>query len=1314
MRLLCSVLSLALALLGLALASPAQAVDSPAGQLVSEVPVEGTPHVLNGKVASIEQVGNTMVLGGTFTSVRNDGSDDTLVRRSLVAFDATTGQVSTTFLPNPDGPITVVIPAGDGESVYVGGRFSSIGGVTRRNVARVRVSDGQVMTGFNVGRVAGQVKDLRLKDGRLWLAGAFSSVAGNDQGILATVDATTGDFLPFMGLPITGVHNSGSTNIHKIDVTPDGSKLVAVGNFRELDGVENRQIFMLDLTGAAAAPGAFRTSFYSATCAWWAFDTYMRDVDISPDGSFFVVSTTGAHGGETAPCDTTARFETSAGQVDQPSWLDTTGGDTTYGVEITDSAVYVGGHFRWQNNPFAGDRAGAGAIARPGIAALDPVNGMPLDWNPTRTRGVGVFDFYVNEQGLWVGSDTQRIGARFRPRIALLPLAGGKTIPAVSAPSLPNDVYVAGADGQSAVVGRSFDGAAVGPTTPVPSGGLDWDEVRGAFMVNGNLYTAWQGGDFDRRTFDGQSYGPATQVDTQDEIVPLTDWHNEISSMTGLFFDSGRVYFTLAGSDNLYYRYFTPSNDAVGARRFVATGNVSGIDFSEVRGMFGTGDTLYWATPDGRLNRMDWRHHQSSGAPVAGTAEQASGPGIDANLWDARSLFVHQGEGQAAPVPVAEFTSSCDELTCDFDASSASAPGSSVTSYEWSFGDGSATGMTPSHTFSTDGPHTVTLTVTNAAGESDSVSHEVIVTQSNRAPVAEFSVTCAALVCDFDAGQSSDPDGDGLTYIWEFGDGEAGTGATPSHAYDTAGQWTVTLTVGDGVLEDSTTRTATPVDAGDPTAVSFVAAEATNGNRINHRVDVPDTVQAGDTLMLFMTVNTTADVELPPGWTQTEVINGSGVRSWAWTREATANDAGSTVAATTSRRTKSTMSLSAYRSGGEVTVASAQALQDGSSTAHTTPSLQAPAGSWLLSYWSTKSSDEVSWSLPSTVNARAEAAGAGGGRISSMLGDSGGQVVGQVGGLTATTGPVARTTMFSVVLSATGPGNDNGTPVADASVSCDELECSFDGGGSSDPDGDVLTYSWDFGDGTSDTGELATHTYGSPGARTVTLTVSDGILQGTTTTTANPSDGDAQQQATFVGAQSTNGNRVNHRVDVPGAVQPGDTLLLFLTRNSLPDVDAMSGWTLLERVEGDGVGGRVWTRQATVGDAGSTITVSTSGRAKSTLSVAAYRGADGSSAVASAQGLQDGSSTDHTTPVVAAPEGSRLVSFWGVKSPDEVTWGLPATITSRTQAAGGGGGRISSVVADSEAPGGGSVGGLTATTGSVQRTIMFSVAVQAA
>jgi glucose/arabinose dehydrogenase/regulation of enolase protein 1 (concanavalin A-like superfamily) len=76
------------------------------------------------------------------------------------------------------------------------------------------------------------------------------------------------------------------------------------------------------------------------------------------------------------------------------------------------------------------------------------------------------------------------------------------------------------------------------------------------------------------------------------------------------------------------------------------------------------------------------------------------------------------------------------------------------------------------------------------------------------------------------------------------------------------------------------------------------------------------------------------------------------------------------------------------------------------------------------------------------------------------------------------------------------PSGGNRTPTAAASATPDNgaapLEVAFSSAGSSDPDGDALTYAWDFGDGGTSTEANPVHTYTDEGVYAVTLTVSDG------------------------------------------------------------------------------------------------------------------------------------------------------------------------------------------------------------------------------
>ena len=93
------------------------------------------------------------------------------------------------------------------------------------------------------------------------------------------------------------------------------------------------------------------------------------------------------------------------------------------------------------NNYYGSDFAGPGAVDRPGIAALDPTNGMPFSWNPAKDRGTGVFACPATNDGLWMGSDTDHIAGETHRKIAFFPLAGGKTPPPTDPYTLPGDLY---------------------------------------------------------------------------------------------------------------------------------------------------------------------------------------------------------------------------------------------------------------------------------------------------------------------------------------------------------------------------------------------------------------------------------------------------------------------------------------------------------------------------------------------------------------------------------------------------------------------------------------------------------------------------------------------------------------------------------------------------------------------------------------------------------------------------------------------------------------------------------------------------------
>ena len=612
-------------------ALPAHANGAPTtaqSTLVSANPWDYTPFVRNGKVLAVAQVGNRIIVGGNFSDIKNwQGGAPVYNPTNIFAFNATTGAIDTAFLPSFNGEVRALVPAADGLSVYVGGTFTQVNGAPAANLVKLSVANGQAVTAFAPG-LNGWVNDMSLSGNTLYIGGHFDKVRNLIRPRLAAIDATTGRARSDFTVAVTTAIRT-SPWVSKLDVSADGSKLVIIGNFLNVDGQARSQLAVINLTTSPASVSPWDTARYPSTVCSASFESYLRDVDIAPDGSYFVVVSTGAWKGTNTLCDAAARWDFgSMGAGQQPNWADYTGGDTLYSVATTGSAVYVGGHQRWHNNSNTpgGDRAGVGSVVRNGIAALDPVNGLPFSWNPGRDRGVGAFAILPTADGIYVGHDTNAIGGEWHPRITKFPTAGGATPPRYTPTSLPTTLYTAGAD--DTLSSRSYDATTVG--SPTLNNTSAWSHMRGSFMAAGSLYTGWDDGRLSKRTFDGTTFGAP---------VDLASW-TSFASVRAMAYDNGRIYYTNAGDSNLSMRSFELENGLVGSQQFTVSGpGIDGLNWSTATGLTAAGGQLLAARDGGTLDRTTLKLN----GVIAGTQATVSGPAIDGQNWTSVGLFAFNG-----------------------------------------------------------------------------------------------------------------------------------------------------------------------------------------------------------------------------------------------------------------------------------------------------------------------------------------------------------------------------------------------------------------------------------------------------------------------------------------------------------------------------------------------------------------------------------------------------------------------------------------------------------------------------------------------
>ncbi|MBT5737207.1 MAG: PKD domain-containing protein [Planctomycetes bacterium] len=152
------------------------------------------------------------------------------------------------------------------------------------------------------------------------------------------------------------------------------------------------------------------------------------------------------------------------------------------------------------------------------------------------------------------------------------------------------------------------------------------------------------------------------------------------------------------------------------------------------------------------------------------------------------------------PPPVAGFTPGSAGGEAPVTVSFSNSSTGDISGYAWDFGDGgNSTAQNPSHTYTTAGTYSVTLTVTGPGGsDTASCGSCIVVTDPPppppTAPVAGFTADSSGGEAPVTVSFSNSSTGDITGYSWNFGDGGSSTAQNPSHTYNSAGTYSVSLT----------------------------------------------------------------------------------------------------------------------------------------------------------------------------------------------------------------------------------------------------------------------------------------------------------------------------------------------------------------------------------------------------------------------------------------------------------------------------------------------------------------------------------------
>ena len=228
---------------------------------------------------------------------------------------------------------------------------------------------------------------------------------------------------------------------------------------------------------------------------------------------------------------------------------------------------------------------------------------------------------------------------------------------------------------------------------------------------------------------------------------------------------------------------------------------------------------LLSSDPDGVISSYQWDFgdgQSSSGAMVTHVYTEPGSYQVRLTVTDQQGASGTQTQTVIMAqnqLPIAAFTTTTTtdsgQMKINTDGSASMDSDGSIAQYRWNFGDGStevvgdaSTAKLSSHVYTQAGTYNVTLTVIDDKGGSGSSAQSVVIADIR--PIADLKVTpppsnVAPMIVLFDASGSSSPQGKTLHFRFDFGDGEivGSDNGVVSHFYQSAGQYTATLTVVD-------------------------------------------------------------------------------------------------------------------------------------------------------------------------------------------------------------------------------------------------------------------------------------------------------------------------------------------------------------------------------------------------------------------------------------------------------------------------------------------------------------------------------------